>query len=110
MKMRTRHSDDGIALVLSLFLMMVMSVLGASLMFLSQTETYASLNYRLMSQARYGGESGVHKAANYLLSAAYTAPTDMTQFDITKSPERYPSVNGSPVVLSAVTGVASNYP
>ena len=33
-------------------------------MFLSQTETYASMNYRLMSLARYGAEAGVEKAAN----------------------------------------------
>ena len=35
-------------------------------MFLSQTETYASMNYKMMSQARYGAEAGVEKAANFL--------------------------------------------
>src|SRR5262249_24814110 len=44
------QSERGIALVLALFLMTALSVLGASLMFLSQTETYASMNYRMMSQ------------------------------------------------------------
>ena len=39
-----------------------MSVLSASLMFLSQTETYASMNYRMMSQTRYAGEAAVQKA------------------------------------------------
>ena len=43
-------------------------------MLLSQTETYSSMNYRLMSQARYGAESGVHKATNYLLYT-YVRPT-----------------------------------
>ena len=47
--------------------MSAMSVLAASLMFLSQTETYASMNYRMMSQARYAGEAGVHKAADFIL-------------------------------------------
>ena len=53
--MKMHRNERGIALVLALFLMSVMSVLAASLMFLSQTETYASMNYRMMSQARYGG-------------------------------------------------------
>ena len=47
------HPERGIAIVLALFLMSAMSLLAASLMFLSQTETYASMNYRMMSQARY---------------------------------------------------------
>ena len=62
------QSERGIALVLALFLMAAMSVLGASLMFLSQTETYASMNYRMMSQARYAGEAGIQRAANFLLA------------------------------------------
>ena len=62
-----RNHQRGIALVLSLLLTLMMSVLAASLMFLSQTETYASMNYRMMSQARFGAESGVHKAVNFLL-------------------------------------------
>ena len=66
-------NEKGIALVLSLFLLTAMSLLGASLMFLSQTETYSSMNYRLMSQARYGAESGIQKAANYVLYS-YTPP------------------------------------
>src|ERR1700719_2209148 len=72
--MAMRTSDEkGIALVLSLFLMTAMSIIAASLMLLSQTETYSSMNYRLMSQARYGAESGVQMTANYLLYS-YTAP------------------------------------
>ena len=55
-----------------MFLMMALSVIGASLMLLSQTETYSSLNYRLMSQARYGAESGIQKTVNYLLNPATT--------------------------------------
>ena len=42
-------------------------------MFLSQTETYASMNYRMMSQARYAAEAGIQKAANYLLNT-YAVP------------------------------------
>jgi hypothetical protein len=116
--MRTRQ-EQGIALVLALFLMSALSVLAASLMFLSQTETYASMNYRMMSQARYGAEAGVQKAGNFLLDPAqYAMPAatgsdPLTNYDTTKSPVQY---NGHDVVLSATSGAncsntkASNYP
>src|SRR5436309_2360162 len=120
--MQTNHHERGIAIVLALFLMSAMSVLAASLMFLSQTETYASMNYRIMSQTRYGGEAGVQKAASFLLDPAqYTMPgptnvTDpLTNYDTTGSPVKCKlgaigCTVGQPIVLSAVAGVASNYP
>ncbi len=107
------HTRDerGIALVLSLFLMAAMSVIAASLMFMSQTETYSSNNYRLMSQARYGAEAGIQQAANYLLYT-YAEPTTagadpLSNYVATGSPVTY---NGNPVVLSGNSAVASNYP
>ena len=65
--------ERGIALILSLFLLMTLSILGVSLMFVAQTQTYASMSYRLMTQARHGAESGAQKAVNYLLNS-YTPP------------------------------------
>ena len=104
------HNERGIALVLALFLMSALSVLGASLMFLSQTETYATMNYRMMSQARYAGEAGVQKAANYLLdSAQYPVPSGgdpLLACDRTVSPVK---CGGNDVLLSWDTA-AANYP
>ena len=102
------HSERGIALVLALFLMTALSVLGASLMFLSQTETYASMNYRMMSQARYGAEAGVQKASDFLL-ANVPAPADFAACNRAVSPV---TCGGQPVVLTAgtFTGVTPNYP
>jgi len=111
------ENEKGIALVLSLFLMAAMSVIAASLMFLSQTETYSSMNYRLMSQARYGAESGIQKAANHLLYT-YTAPITgggdpIANYNTNVSPvtcaNGCPNI-GQPVVLSASAAKASNYP
>ena len=106
-------NQRGAALVISVFLTMALSILATSLMFLAQTETYASMNYRLMSQARYGAESGVHKAANYLINT-YTAPgaggiDPLGAYNLTKSPAILAG-NGQPVVLSATSAVPSNYP
>src|SRR5262245_2774623 len=99
--------EKGVALVLTMFLMTALSIVAASLMFLSQTETYSTMNYRLMSQTRYAAESGLQKAANYLLYP-YTPPTlPDANYDITVSPVTY---NGQPVVLSANASMAANYP
>jgi Tfp pilus assembly protein PilX len=107
MKEMTRSSEKGIALVFTLFLMASLSALAVSLMFLSQTETSSTRNYRTMSQARYAGEAGVHKAINYLVNS-YPVPTSIIiGYDPNVSPVTY---NGNPVVLSATTGVSSNYP
>jgi Tfp pilus assembly protein PilX len=106
MKEMTRSNEKGIALVFTLFLMASLSALAVSLMFLSQTETSSTRNYRTMSQARYAGEAGVHKAINYLVSS-YPVPTSTAGYDPTVSPVTY---SGNPVVLSATTGVSSNYP
>ena len=64
-----------------------LSALAVSLMFLSQTETSATQNYRTMSQARYAGEAGVHKAINYLLNS-YTVPSGdaLANYNLTVSP------------------------
>jgi hypothetical protein len=110
------HRDErGIAIVLALFLMSTMSVLAASMMFLAQTETYATMNYRMMSQARYAGEAGVQKAADFLLDPAqYAVPTTSSvvdplgNFDRDQSPVLY---MGKPVILSTdPDAMPSNYP
>ena len=111
---RTLRDERGLAMILALFMTLALSVLGTSLMFVSKTETLSSHNYRLMSQARYGAESGVHVASNYLLSTAYsgvmpnTAGDAWANYDTTKSPVTLVS-NGNPIVLSS-TSSSSNYP
>src|SRR5215471_14871126 len=70
---RLRSKENGIAMVLAMFMVLVISTLGVSLMFTSQTETWSSQNYKMMSQARYAAESGIQSAANYLMFS-YTPP------------------------------------
>src|SRR5260370_13169835 len=102
------QSERGIALILALFMVTALSLVGASLMFLSQSETYASMNYRIMSQTRYAAESGVQKASNFLLDPAFYPPpasvADLANFDMTKSPVTClvgcATIN-EPIVLSA---------
>src|SRR6185369_6911549 len=102
----TRSGEKGVALVFTLFLMAALSAMAVSMMFLAQTETSASRNYRTMSQARYAGEAGVHKALNYLVYS-YTAPSVITSYGTAASP--YVTYSGNPVVLS-YDSTLSNYP
>jgi len=112
----SRSKEKGIALILTLILVLVMSVMAVSLMFLSQTETWSSLNYRLMSQARDGAEAGINSAANYIVNT-YTQPGGLGSGDPTSvyntavSPVQNPlsATSGHDVILSA-SSQASNYP
>ncbi|PYU28008.1 MAG: hypothetical protein DMG32_04020, partial [Acidobacteria bacterium] len=107
-----RSSQKGVALLMTLILVMVLSVLAASMMFLSQSETWSSQNYRLMTQARYGAEAGLHAAANYIISPATGYPgigtsDPISAYNVNVSPV---TAGGSPVVLSSLSGVSANYP
>jgi hypothetical protein len=111
---RDRSGERGIALIIVMFMVMTMSLVGASLMFVSRTETLSSLNYATVSQTRYAAESGISSATNFLVTAHgfYTAPTaggadDLANYDLTKSPVQW---NNAAVVLSSDPTVASNYP
>jgi hypothetical protein len=70
------------------------------------------VSYTSMSQVRYGAESGVHAAANYLMytyavPAAANAADPLAAFNINVSPVTW---NGAEVILSSDPSVASNYP
>ena len=126
-----RSGERGIALIITMFLMASLSALAVSLMFLSNTETASTRNYRTMSQARYGGEAGVHAAINYLMSSTYTSTlpgSPFTGYGVTNSPVTCTAgcghttagtcdassisnaVSTGCVVLSALSGVSANYP
>jgi hypothetical protein len=108
---RSWSNEEGVALVLAMFMVLVVSLLGASLAGVGRTETLSSLNYKTMSQARYAAESGLHSVANFLIHTYQPPGMDpadpLMNYDMTKSPVEYA---GKPVVLTTVDGVDSNYP
>jgi PilX N-terminal len=105
--------EKGVALILVMLLLAVMSIIAVSLMSIAEAETAGSTNYRQMTLARYGGESAVHMAANYLMSDTYaavapgTASDAMSNYVTTGATVTY---GGSAVVLSSDSGVGSHYP
>ncbi len=121
MNIPKRSSQKGIALFFALIFILIVSVLGVSIMFVSQLETWSSLNYREMTQARYGAEAGLNSAANFIVNT-FCAPGNTTctngaspasgetlsLYNTNVSPVTLVS-NGAPVTLSTASS-ASNYP
>jgi Tfp pilus assembly protein PilX len=111
-KKLTAKSERGATLVIALLAMLVLGVLSAGIIFVTHTETLTSANYTILAQARYAAEAGVQSSINWL-NNNYTTPTTFTSYDTSKAPVLCPSGCTSttlPVVLSAVSGVAANYP
>jgi len=109
-----RSNQKGVALIFALIFVLVLSITAASLMFLSQSETWSSMNYKLMTQSRYGAEAGLHAAANYLIST-YPQPgistsDPMTAYNVNVSPVTL-AAGGSPIALgSTMNNISVNYP
>jgi Tfp pilus assembly protein PilX len=107
-KQPSRNSpEQGVALILALLLILVLGILAATVMFTSQAQIWTSVNYRLEAQSRYAAESGVQRTMNWLASSSYTAPTSFGSYTTTTNPVQY---GGKAVMLSALSGVSSNYP
>ena len=110
-----RNSQRGSALIFALILLLVLSAMAGSLMFLSKSETFSSMNYRMMTQARYGAEAGVNAAANFIMNTyvppAATATPPGTNFNGFNT-GTYPVTDtaGNPIYLSTLSTQAANYP
>jgi hypothetical protein len=103
------QNESGVALFLTLILVSTLSILTVSMMFLAQSESFSSGNYRLMTQSRYGAEAGVQKAADYILNTDFStaAPGLMALLPVSQSPVQY---NFKDVVLSSDPAHPSNFP
>ncbi len=65
--------QDGIALVLVMLAMLVLSVLAAAIVFTARADVLASYNYKLTTQADYLAKAGVQEALNWFRSTRYRA-------------------------------------
>ena len=114
-------SEKGSALIIALLAILVLSILGATVMFTSQSQTWTSLNYRQTAQARYVAEAGVQATINWLSNStgttAYVPPliaSSYTGFNIATYPVQCSAVGSgctsttAPVMLSS-TSSNSNY-
>ena len=67
-------STKGIAMIVALLILLVTSTLGATVMYLTQSEITTTYNYKRLTQARYAAEAGVQTAINWFQNS-YTMPT-----------------------------------
>jgi hypothetical protein len=69
-----RKSEKGIALLIALFALLLLSAVGLSMMFSADAETSINSNYREKQQVNYASLSGVLEARDRLQPAATTSP------------------------------------
>lgn len=98
---KNRKTEKGVALILTLILLAVLSVMAVSLLFIGRSETWSSMNYKLMTQARYGAEAGVNSAANWIQNS-YPTPTtaQINMMTLTTAPLQY---SNKDVALSTIS-------
>ena len=79
-----RRHENGVALIIAILSVAVISLLAAGVVFSTQTEIWTTSNYRQVTQARYVAEAGAQQAANWIVHN-WTPPsnlTDTTQFNL----------------------------
>jgi Tfp pilus assembly protein PilX len=100
------QAPRGVALILVMLAMLVLSVLAATIVFTARAETFASTNYKLDTQADYLAKAGIQRAINWFRSTHYR-PVSQTQastyYDVssTGSPYNLWISNTSPVKTCA---------
>lgn len=98
--------ERGIALILVLLAMLVLSVLAAAIVFTARSETFASYNYKLDTQADYLAKAGIQRAVNWFRSNHYQAVSPgaaSTYYLVTSTGTPYNlfTSNASPVICKS---------
>ena len=106
------HDERGVSLLIALLTLAIVSILVAGIILVTRTDTATTANYTELAQARYAAEAGVQATLNWLENN-YTAPNSYGSYNTSAYPVTCTSgcgSNGSAIVLSAISGVSSNYP
>ena len=101
---RAHRRQGGIALATVLFLIVVLSVLAAAVLYSTQLETISAYNYGASTRALYVADAGTQAAMNWFENN-YT-PQPITSYNISYTPVQY----GSAAVVINGVGNGSNYP
>ena len=78
------YGAKGVALVLVLLIVMILSTLAAAIVFTSRAEALASYNFRSVTQAEYAAMAGVERALRF-----FTTPAVYTAVSQTDAPTYY---------------------
>jgi Tfp pilus assembly protein PilX len=107
----TWQDERGASLVVALISLLLLGVLTSGIIFVTVTEIGTTANYKELAQARYAAEAGVQSTINWLANN-YTSPAAFSSYNTSTYPVRCVSgcASTGPVVMSGISGVASNYP
>src|SRR5207249_1276470 len=107
--------EEGVALILVLLAMLVMSALAAAIVYTARAETFASNNYKLETEADYLAKAGIQRAVNWFRSTHYAAVTQAQELanshycaTLTGPPYNLYTSNNSPVVMPGLLGCATS--
>ncbi|HLY59203.1 MAG TPA: hypothetical protein VKV95_00405 [Terriglobia bacterium] len=103
-----RPREHGVALIVVLLALLILSILTATLVFLARSETMASNNYKMDTQADYLAKAGIQEARNWFASPRYQAVSQAqagTSYNVsaTGPPYNLWTFNTSPVQCTAST-------
>src|SRR5438105_11463475 len=106
MKMK---NDRGVALILVMLSMLLLSVLAVSIVFTARSETFASHNYKLDTQADYLAKAGIQRAINWFRSNHYQAVTQAnaaTYYKVSSTGSPYNLYTSDTSQVTCISGCA----
>jgi|SRR5579875_3506991 len=106
-----KHGERGIALILTMLAVLVLSILVAGMVFSSRSETFASYNYKLNTQADYLAKAGIQEALAWFRSQSYQAVSESqasSYYQVTSDGSLYNLYNSNSSPVLCISGCPSN--
>jgi len=94
-----RSHESGVALIIALLALLILSTLAAGLMYTTQSEIWTTSNYRQITQARYAAQAGEQQAI-YFFNHTWTVPSTFSSSGV--------KLGDFPVSLSSSGGCANS--
>ncbi|MDE3178932.1 MAG: hypothetical protein KGM47_04650 [Acidobacteriota bacterium] len=105
-----RKSERGVALILVLLALLVLSVLAAAMVFSARSDTLASYNYKLDTQADYLAKAGIQQALDFFRSHDYQPVLNAqaaTYYDVKQINPLFNLYDSEGSPLNCISGCAS---
>lgn len=106
-----KGKDRGIALILVMLAVLVLSVLVAAMVFSARSETFASYNYKLNTQADYLAKAGIQEALDWFRSQNYMPVTETqapTYYQVTSDGSFYNLYTSNANPVDCISGCTKN--
>jgi hypothetical protein len=104
--MKNHNSDSGIALILVMLAILVLTVLAAAMVFTGRSESMAAFSFKVDTEADYVAKAAIQNAINWLRSSHYVPAQMQTTlyYNVTAEPKYgLYSSNNSPIQCVAAS-------